>query len=122
VSYLGSYVLSLACLVLYGRYITDTLSGVRAVRAADALHPGVDLTSKGANHRLLAALLGRKAEILELPVRFVPLSPDRVTRTSALDGLHALGILLERRFARARPAPPSPPFAADPAARARTAK
>ena len=26
----GSYVLSLACLVLYGRYITDTLSGVRA--------------------------------------------------------------------------------------------
>ena len=39
ISYLGSYLLSLACLVLYGRYITDTLSGVRAVRAADVLEP-----------------------------------------------------------------------------------
>ena len=39
ISYLGSYALSLACLVLYGRYITDTLSGVRAIRAADVLRP-----------------------------------------------------------------------------------
>ncbi len=35
ISYLGSHVLSLACLALYGRYISDTLSGVRAVRAVD---------------------------------------------------------------------------------------
>ena len=37
VSYAGSHVLSLAYLVLYGRYVSDTLSAVRAVRAADAL-------------------------------------------------------------------------------------
>ena len=37
ISYAGSHLLSLAYLLLYGRYISDTLSAVRAVRAADAL-------------------------------------------------------------------------------------
>ena len=57
ISYLGSYALSLACLALYGRYITDTLSGVRAIRAADVLDPRVDLGHKNANHVLLSRLL-----------------------------------------------------------------
>ena len=48
--------------------------------------PRVDLTHKRANQQLLASLLRRKAEILEIPVRFFPLSPERVKRTSALDG------------------------------------
>jgi hypothetical protein len=113
VSYLGSYLLSLGCLVLYGRYITDTLSGVRAIRAGDALDPKVDLTAKSVNHVLLASLLRRKAEILELPVRFFPLSPDRVKRTSALDGLHALWILLVERLTSAPQAAPRQDYAAE---------
>jgi 2-phospho-L-lactate transferase/gluconeogenesis factor (CofD/UPF0052 family) len=121
VSYLGSYLLSLACLVLYGRYITDTLSGVRAIRAGDVLDPRVDLTAKSVNHALLASLLRRKAEILELPVRFFPLSPDRVKRTSALDGVRALWILLAERLSPARPPAPPREYAAD-AAPARHAK
>jgi len=95
---------------------------VRAVRAADALDPGIDVTSKAANHRLLAALLRRKAEILELPVRFVPLSPDRVKRTSAFDGLHALWILLERRIAQPRANRPASQYTGDAATRTRPAK
>ncbi len=35
ISAVGSHVLSLACLALYGRYISDTLSVVRAIRADD---------------------------------------------------------------------------------------
>jgi hypothetical protein len=98
VSYLGSHALSLACLLLYGRYVSDTLSGVRAIRAEDALDPSVDLAGKNANHLLLSRLLRRKAEILEIPVRFVPLSPERVKRTSPLDGIRALATLLTNRF------------------------
>jgi 2-phospho-L-lactate transferase/gluconeogenesis factor (CofD/UPF0052 family) len=113
VSYAGSHALSLACLVFYGRYITDTLSGVRAVRAVDALDPGIDLTDKNSNHVLLSRLLRRKAEILEIPVRFVPLSPDRVKRTSALEGLRALTTLIVRRFGS--PRDPSPIAASYPA-------
>ncbi len=107
VSYLGSYALSVACLILYGRYITDTLSGVRAIRAADVLDPRVDLGHKNANHVLLSRLLRRKAEILEIPVRFVPLAPDRVKRTSVIEGMRALATLVSRRFS-GRPLEPPP--------------
>ena len=103
ISYLGSYALSLACLTLYGRYITDTLSGVRAIRAADVFDPRVDLGHKNANHLLLSRLLRRKAEILEIPVRFVPLAPDRVKRTSAVEGMRALATLVEPPLLGARP-------------------
>jgi len=122
VSYLGSYALSVACLVLYGRYITDTLSGVRAIRAADALDPRVDLGHKNANHVLLARLLRRKAEILELPVRFVPLSPDRVKRTTTIEGMHALATLVTRRFAGGRLETAPVPYASESAAPERSLK
>lgn len=104
VSYVGSHVLSLAYLLLYGRYISDTLSAVRAVRASDALDESIDLTHKRANHLMLTALLGRKAEILEIPVRFVPISPERVRRTSPLEGLQALATIAWRRLS-SRPRP-----------------
>lgn len=104
ISYLGSHVLSLAYLFLYGRYISDTLSAVRAVRAVDALNPAIDLTDKQANHLLLSELLQRKAEILEIPVQFFPISPERVKRTSPIDGLLALGTILWRRIAGLPPA------------------
>ena len=99
ISYVGSHALSLAYLLLYGRYISDTLSAVRAVRAADAFQSGIDVTDKRANHWLLSALLRRQAEILEIPVRFFPLSPERVKRTSPLEGLEALATILLRRVA-----------------------
>ena len=98
ISYAGSHVLSLAYLLLYGRYISDTLSAVRAVRAGDALEAGIDLTHKRANQYLLARLLRRRAEVLELPVQFVPMSPGKVKRTSALDGLQALLSIIALRF------------------------
>jgi 2-phospho-L-lactate transferase/gluconeogenesis factor (CofD/UPF0052 family) len=98
ISYLGSHALSVACLLLYGRFISDTLSGVRAIRAADVFDPRVDLGQKNANHVLLSRLLRRKAEILEIPVRFVPLSPHRVKRTSALEGMRGLATLVTNRF------------------------
>ena len=122
ISRIGSHVLSLACLALYGRFVTDTLSGVRAVRAADVLDRQVDLTRRDVNHVLLAALLRRKAEILEVPVRFFPLSPDRVTRTTALDGLRDLGILIAHRLSAAPASSPAPGYAPDAPTPLRSAK
>jgi hypothetical protein len=99
-SAVGSHVLSLACLILYGRYISDTLSGVRGIRAEDALSIDVPLTHKRANQHLLARLLRRRAEILEIPVQFFPLSPELVKRTSVLEGLGLLGGLVTGWLAR----------------------
>ena len=83
ISFVGSHLLSLTYLVLFGRYISDSLSGVRAVRAADASAAGTTLTGTDANHHLLSRLLRRKADLVEIPVQFFPMSPALVRRPAA---------------------------------------
>jgi hypothetical protein len=73
---------------------------VRGIRAEDALSIDVPLTHKRANQHLLARLLRRKAEILEIPVQFFPLSPELVKRTSVLEGVGLLGGLVTGWLAR----------------------
>lgn len=102
VSYAGSHALSLTYLVLYGRYVSDTLSAARAVRVTDALSLRCPLTDKLANQHLLSALLRRRAEMLEIPVQFFSISPERVRRTSIFDGLLAMGVALVDRFRTTR--------------------
>jgi len=79
--------------------VSDTLSGARAVRAADALRLPVGLTHKQANQYLLSSLLRRKAEMFEVPVHFYSLSPAQVRRTTFADGVSAVGTIVSRRFA-----------------------
>jgi 2-phospho-L-lactate transferase/gluconeogenesis factor (CofD/UPF0052 family) len=97
ISYAGSHVLSLLYLALYGRYVSDTLSAARAVRAADALRVPGSLTDKLANQHLLTVLLRRKAEMFEVPVQFYGISPDQVRRTSPMDGLRAVATVIKGR-------------------------
>jgi 2-phospho-L-lactate transferase/gluconeogenesis factor (CofD/UPF0052 family) len=98
ISFVGSHLLSLTYLVLFGRYISDSLSGVRAVRAADASAAGAGLTGTDANHHLLSRLLRRKADVVEIPVGFFPMSPALVRRPKPLDGLRAIGIIIRHRL------------------------
>jgi 2-phospho-L-lactate transferase/gluconeogenesis factor (CofD/UPF0052 family) len=93
-SAIGSHVLSVAYLFLYGRYVSDTLSGVRAVRAGLAAAPGIDLHDKRLNQRLLSRLLRDRAELLETPVRFYAISPDRVRRMTVAEGLASLASIV----------------------------
>jgi 2-phospho-L-lactate transferase/gluconeogenesis factor (CofD/UPF0052 family) len=102
ISYLGSHALSLLYLGLYGRYISDTLSAARAVRASDALALRVPLSHKLANQHLLSALLGRRAEMLEVPVQFFAISPEQVRRTSVMDGVSAICVAVGERLSRRR--------------------
>jgi hypothetical protein len=101
-SHFGSHLLSALYLILFGQYISDTLSGARAVRTRYLQALGVDPAHKLANHQLLAALLRDRAEVLEIPVRFFPISPERVKRTSVVEGLRAILEIVMRRF-RSRP-------------------
>jgi hypothetical protein len=97
VSYLGSHALSLACLFAYGRYVSDTLSGVRAVRAACLTEGTIDLDAPDVNQRLLGAVLRQRGELLELPVQFFPIGPDKVRRTTVADGFRAFWLILTTR-------------------------
>jgi 2-phospho-L-lactate transferase/gluconeogenesis factor (CofD/UPF0052 family) len=97
VSYFGSHVLSLLYLLLYGRYISDSLSGVRAIRSRFLAGLGVEPEHKLANHQLLTALLRQRAEVLETPVRFFPIGPHQTRRTTLLDGLRAVTVIVGNR-------------------------
>jgi 2-phospho-L-lactate transferase/gluconeogenesis factor (CofD/UPF0052 family) len=108
ISYIGSHLLSAAYLGLYGRYISDTLSGVRAVRASFVTSLPVAPDDKLANQYLLTALLAEKADVLETPVQFLALSPERVRRTTALEGLRSLALIAWQRVVRTPPAPAAP--------------
>ena len=101
-SRIGSHLLSLGYLMLYGRYVADTLSGVRAIRASDASGVRVPLTHKLVNQYLLGDLMRRRAELLEVPVQFLPLSSQRVRRTSAGEGLRSLATILWGRLSPKR--------------------
>jgi len=103
-STLGSHVLSLTYLLLFGRYISDTLSGARALRTSYLSRPGVNLEHKLANQYLLSALLSDKADLLEIPVRFFPISPERVKRTSIAEGLQSLIVIAGQRLRRRKTA------------------
>jgi 2-phospho-L-lactate transferase/gluconeogenesis factor (CofD/UPF0052 family) len=103
VSYIGSHVLSLACLFLYGRYVNDTLSGVRAVRTSILRNHRIDPKHSNANFRMLSVLLRLQAEVIETPVRYFPISPQKVKRTSVREGVTALWTLVRQRFTRCHP-------------------
>jgi hypothetical protein len=99
ISYVGSHVLSLMYLVLYGRYISDALSGVRAVRSTYLLHPSIiSLDDKRLNQVLLSRILRQEGQIFETPVQFFSLSPDKANRTTLADGLRFVGAILTSRF------------------------
>ncbi len=101
-SYVGSHLLSAAYLTLFGRYISDTLSGVRAVRAGVLTTLPVPPDDKLANQYLLCALLSEKADVLETPVQFLPLSPGRVRRTTLAEGLRSLAVIGWQRMTRTK--------------------
>jgi hypothetical protein len=46
----------------------------------------------------LSAILRDKADLLETPVHFFPLSPERVRRPGVLDGLLSLANVIRWRF------------------------
>ncbi|HUU35406.1 MAG TPA: 2-phospho-L-lactate transferase CofD family protein, partial [Vicinamibacterales bacterium] len=97
VSYLGSHLLSLAYLFRFGRYVSDTLSGIRAVRTSFVLEAGGDPADPGFNHRLLTSLLGAKADLIETPVQFFPISTEIERRTTVGEGLRWLARLVTGR-------------------------
>jgi len=91
------------------------LSGARALRTSYLSRPGVNLEHKLANQYLLSALLSDKADLLEIPVRFFPISPERVKRTSIAEGLRSLIVIAGQRLKRRHTAA-SPTFGRAPQA------
>jgi glycosyltransferase involved in cell wall biosynthesis len=95
--YLGGVVLSLATLILYGRYLTDTVTGYKLYDAA--LVKGFDLQTTGfeLDHEITANLLRRGIDIFEVPASYQPRSWAEGKKIRAKDGFVALWVLLRCR-------------------------
>jgi glycosyltransferase involved in cell wall biosynthesis len=98
--YLGGVVLSLATLVLYGRYLTDTVTGYKLYDAS--LVKSFTLTSTGfeLDHEITANLLRRGVDIFEVPASYTPRSWAEGKKIRARDGFIGLRTLLRCRFSR----------------------
>jgi 2-phospho-L-lactate transferase/gluconeogenesis factor (CofD/UPF0052 family) len=102
ISFFGSHVLSLSYLLLFGRYISDTLSSARAVRSSFLQGDVPDYHSREFNQVVLTRLLRDGAEVFETPVFYLPISPQKVRRTSTRDGLKALATIFRGWLSRPR--------------------
>ncbi|NKB75731.1 MAG: hypothetical protein GKR96_01500 [Gammaproteobacteria bacterium] len=98
VSYIGSYMLSLSYLSLYGRYVSDTLSGLRVVKSHFLRKNQSNFERDNFNQYLLSDLLDSKGRVFEVPVDFLPMSPNKVRRTSILQGLNAFWVIMTQRM------------------------
>lgn len=98
ISRIGSHALSLMYLVFYGHFISDTLSGLRLVKAASLQQFDLDIQQASFNQRLLCQLLRGKGAVYEVPVDFLPMSPDKVKRTSVFQGLQNIAVIIQQRF------------------------
>jgi len=97
-SRLGSHALSLVYLVLYGRYISDTLSGLKLVRTSLLKSIDAEISDESFNQKLLSHLLKAKGTVYEIPVGFLPMSPDKVKRTSVWQGVKGILVIFQKRF------------------------
>ncbi|MGH8549528.1 MAG: 2-phospho-L-lactate transferase CofD family protein [Methylococcales bacterium] len=97
-SYAGSHFLSILFLCLYGRYISDVLSGARAIRASYLDSDAIRVDDKSLNQILLSLILRRQGDIFETPVQFFSLSPDKANRTTIGDGLRAVLTAIQWKF------------------------
>ena len=97
-SRIGSHALSLMYLILYGHFISDTLSGLRLVKTDVFKQLNLSAENESFNQLILCKLLREKGMVFEMPVGFLPISPDKVKRTSVLQGLKNIGVILTQRF------------------------
>ena len=94
----GGILISIVTLLLYNRYVTDSLTSLKAfdallLRSLDLKSDGVDLDTE-----IVAKLSRLRKYILEIPVDFRPRTKAEGKKIGVGDGLHAIQALIRYRF------------------------
>jgi 2-phospho-L-lactate transferase/gluconeogenesis factor (CofD/UPF0052 family)/molybdopterin-guanine dinucleotide biosynthesis protein A len=102
ISRYGGLLLSLSGLVLYNRFVTDPLTGIKAFSSQCLQNlklsaRGIDLETE-----FVAQLSRNSTFILELPVSYVPRRKKDGKKTTILGGIGALWILFRLKLANTR--------------------
>lgn len=99
-SWLANWTLSVLVLLLFQRWITDTLTGLK-------LYPGeflrsTKLTTTGfeGDHEITARLVRARIDIEEVPIAYAPRARSEGKKIGPLDGVKAIMTFARFRFAR----------------------
>lgn len=92
--YIGGQALSLISLVLFGKYITDTVTGYKMFDAK--VIKSFNLKSKGfeLDHELTAKMLKKGHEIYEIPISYSPRTKEEGKKIRWQDGIIAIKTFL----------------------------
>ena len=112
-SYVGSHLLSAAYLTLFGRYISDTLSGVRAVRAGFLTSLPVAAGRQARQSVPVVRASQRKGRRARDAGAVSSALTRRVRRTTLAEGVRSLAVIAWQRMTRTKRGGTTPATAAD---------
>ncbi len=97
--WIANWVLALEVGILYGQWYTEHLSGIRLypgdfVRDADTVSSGFE-----GDHELAGKAIRAGYDVVEVPIAYAPRTVAEGKKIRAVDGLIAMKVLAETRFA-----------------------
>jgi dolichol-phosphate mannosyltransferase len=96
--WLAGALLTLWTMLIYGRWITDTLTAYKLYPAAPVKDMNLRTHGFETDHEITAKLIRRKLRIAEVPIAYYPRSREEGKKIKATDGLIAVWTLLRFRF------------------------
>ena len=98
--WLANVLLSATVALLYGRWITDTLTGYKVYPRDFFIVNRISSLGFEADHEITAKLIKQGYKIIEVPISYSPRSIEEGKKIRPKDGLIALAVFLKERFRR----------------------
>ncbi len=96
--WLAGVLLSLITFMVYGRWISDTLTAYKLYPASILKSFAIKTHGFETDHEITAKLIRHGVRIIEVPISYTPRSVEEGKKIRARDGFIALGTLLRFRF------------------------
>jgi len=98
VSKYGGILISVLTLLLYNRYVTDSLTSLKAFDATLLRSLGLESNGVDLDTEIVAKLSRLRKYILEIPVEFTPRTKAEGKKIGVWDGLRAIQALVRYRL------------------------
>ena len=98
--WMAGVLLTLWTALLYGRWITDTLTAYKLYPAQTVKDMRLETTGFETDHEITAKLIRQGLRIVEVPIRYYPRSREEGKKIKPRDGWIAVRTLLRFRFAK----------------------
>ena len=98
--WMAGVLLTLWTALIYGRWITDTLTAYKLYPARAVKNMRLETTGFETDHEITAKLIRQGLRIVEVPIRYYPRSREEGKKIKPRDGLIAVWTLLRFRFAK----------------------